>query len=124
MPKPLPPPGKVAPVISIGCGLNSSVGPATFVTICSFVLNRAKLPSCPMPPKFAGNKERANWTAFVKVGAHTAQMAMKILALTNLYPPHYLGGYELIAYAVLNNLRRRGHSVEILTSNYIVPVKE
>jgi glycogen synthase len=46
---------------------------------------------------------------------------MKILALTNLYPPHYLGGYELICYMVLNELRARGHEVEILTSNHIAP---
>lgn len=43
---------------------------------------------------------------------------MRILALTNLYPPHYLGGYELIAWAVLNALRKRGHDVHILTSNH------
>lgn len=49
---------------------------------------------------------------------------MKILALTNLYPPHYLGGYELIAYAVLNNLKRRGHEVVVLTSNHVVAGKE
>lgn len=46
---------------------------------------------------------------------------MKILALTNLYPPHYLGGYELICYMVVNELRARGHSVQILTSNHVVP---
>lgn len=43
---------------------------------------------------------------------------MKILALTNLYPPHYLGGYELICHAVVNNLRRRGHDVHVLTSEH------
>ncbi|HTG45998.1 MAG TPA: glycosyltransferase family 4 protein [Verrucomicrobiae bacterium] len=48
---------------------------------------------------------------------------MKILALTNLYPPHYLGGYELICYMVVNELRARGHTVQILTSNHIVPGK-
>lgn len=45
---------------------------------------------------------------------------MNILVLTNLYPPHYLGGYELICYAVVNNLRARGHTVQILTSNHRV----
>lgn len=45
---------------------------------------------------------------------------MKILALTNLYPPHYLGGYELICHAVVNNLRTRGHTVQVLTSNHRV----
>src|SRR6185295_6527398 len=45
---------------------------------------------------------------------------MKILVLTNLYPPHYLGGYELICHAVVNALRARGHTVQILTSNHRV----
>jgi glycogen(starch) synthase len=45
---------------------------------------------------------------------------MKILALTNLYPPHYLGGYELICHAVVNALRARGHEVQTLTSNHRV----
>ncbi|MEW6159100.1 MAG: glycosyltransferase family 4 protein [Verrucomicrobiota bacterium] len=40
--------------------------------------------------------------------------------LTNLYPPHYLGGYELICQAVVNALRSRGHSVFILTSNHTI----
>src|SRR3954463_7380340 len=48
---------------------------------------------------------------------------MKILALTNLYPPHYLGGYELICWMVLNELRTRGHEVRILTSDHYVPGK-
>ena len=48
---------------------------------------------------------------------------MKILTLTNLYPPHYLGGYELICQMVVNELRARGHMVEVLTSNHIVPGK-
>src|SRR3954467_12815980 len=46
--------------------------------------------------------------------------SMKILAVTNLYPPHYLGGYELICHAVVNALRARGHTVQILTSNHRV----
>lgn len=48
---------------------------------------------------------------------------MKILALTNLYPPHYLGGYELICHMVVNELRARDHHVQVLTSNHIVPGK-
>jgi glycogen(starch) synthase len=46
--------------------------------------------------------------------------SMKIFVLTNLYPPHYLGGYELICHAVVNALRARGHTVQILTSNHHV----
>lgn len=45
---------------------------------------------------------------------------MRILTLTNLYPPHYLGGYELICHMVVNELRARGHSVHVLTSNHVV----
>jgi glycogen synthase len=45
---------------------------------------------------------------------------MKIVTLTNLYPPHYLGGYELICCMVTNELRARGHQVQVLTSNYVV----
>jgi len=45
---------------------------------------------------------------------------MKILVLTNLYPPHYLGGYELICHAVVAALRARGHSIQILTSDHRV----
>ena len=48
---------------------------------------------------------------------------MKILALTNLYPPHYLGGYELICEMVVEELRARGHQVQVLTSDHIVPGK-
>lgn len=48
---------------------------------------------------------------------------MRILALTNLYPPHYLGGYELICYMVVKELRARGHQVQVLTSNHVVPGK-
>ena len=48
---------------------------------------------------------------------------MRILALTNLYPPHYLGGYELICYMVVNELRARGHQVQVLTSDHVVAGK-
>ena len=43
---------------------------------------------------------------------------MKILVLTNLYPPHYIGGYELRCAAVTDALRARGHEVRVLTSNH------
>ncbi|MDB6038276.1 MAG: hypothetical protein JWM99_2117, partial [Verrucomicrobiales bacterium] len=44
---------------------------------------------------------------------------MKILVLTNLFPPHYLGGYELICEAVTSALRIRGHEVSVLTSDHV-----
>jgi glycosyltransferase involved in cell wall biosynthesis len=40
----------------------------------------------------------------------------RILALSNFYPPHHVGGYELGAADVLAQLMRRGHHVEVLTS--------
>ena len=43
---------------------------------------------------------------------------MKILVLTNLYPPHYVGGYELRCAAITEALRLRGHEVNVLTSNH------
>ncbi len=43
---------------------------------------------------------------------------MKILVLTNLYPPHYVGGYELRCAAITEALRLRGHDVHVLTSNH------
>ena len=43
---------------------------------------------------------------------------MKILVLTNLYPPHYVGGYELRCAAITEALRLRGHEVHVLTSNH------
>lgn len=45
---------------------------------------------------------------------------MRILVLTNLYPPHFLGGYEVICKTVVDELRSRGHDIRILTSNHTV----
>lgn len=46
---------------------------------------------------------------------------MKILTLSNLYPPHYLGGYELACHDVARSLSARGHQVRVLTSTHGVP---
>ena len=43
---------------------------------------------------------------------------MRILALSNLYPPHVIGGYELGCRDVVETLRKRGHEVHVLTSMY------
>ena len=40
---------------------------------------------------------------------------MRILVVTNLYPPHYLGGYELGCQDVVEGLRVRGHLVHVIT---------
>jgi len=48
---------------------------------------------------------------------------MRILVLSNLYPPHYIGGYELRCRDVTEALRERGHEVRVLTSNHKVSTK-
>lgn len=41
---------------------------------------------------------------------------MRILLVSNLFPPVYLGGYELACANVAEGLRSRGHDIRILTS--------
>jgi glycosyltransferase involved in cell wall biosynthesis len=43
---------------------------------------------------------------------------MRILFLTNLYPPNVFGGYEKICHKVATALQARGHEVTVLTSSY------
>lgn len=43
---------------------------------------------------------------------------MKILIVSNLYPPHYFGGYEIRCAQVAEALHQRGHEVEVVTSTY------
>lgn len=46
---------------------------------------------------------------------------MRILVVTNLYPPHHIGGYELRCRDVCQRLEAFGHDVRILTSQHRVP---
>ncbi len=48
---------------------------------------------------------------------------MKILLISNLYPPLFLGGYEIRCAQVAEALQERGHEVRVLTSVYGLPVK-
>jgi glycosyltransferase involved in cell wall biosynthesis len=41
---------------------------------------------------------------------------MNIVVVSNFYPPHTIGGYELGCYDVVEALKRRGHRVRVLTS--------
>lgn len=41
---------------------------------------------------------------------------MRLLFLTNGYPPHHIGGYEELCDDVARGLRQRGHSVDVLTT--------
>ncbi len=43
---------------------------------------------------------------------------MKLLFLTNLYPPHVIGGYESLCMEAVEGLAKRGHDVSVLTSTY------
>lgn len=46
---------------------------------------------------------------------------MRILLLSNLYPPHVLGGAEILARDYAVNLEELGHEVVVLTSSYGLP---
>lgn len=41
---------------------------------------------------------------------------MRILVVTNMYPPHHFGGYELSCQDAVRRFRARGHQVTVLTS--------
>ncbi len=43
---------------------------------------------------------------------------MKILFLSNLYPPNAIGGYERLCHEVASAFTLRGHRVSVLTSSY------
>ena len=43
---------------------------------------------------------------------------MRILVVSNLYPPHHQGGYELRCSQIVEGLRRRGHTVRVVASDY------
>jgi glycosyltransferase involved in cell wall biosynthesis len=43
---------------------------------------------------------------------------MRILVVSNLYPPHAIGGYEERCRAMVERLSARGHDVKVLTSIY------
>lgn len=45
----------------------------------------------------------------------------RILVLSNMYPPHHLGGYELSCRDVVERLRSRGHEIEVLTTTMRLP---
>jgi glycogen synthase len=48
---------------------------------------------------------------------------MRILIVSNLYPPHYVGGYELRCSQFAEYLHQAGHQVHVLTSTYRPPAK-
>lgn len=46
---------------------------------------------------------------------------MKILIVSNLYPPHHVGGYELRCSQVAQHIQQKGHEVRVITSTYKLP---
>jgi glycogen synthase len=44
---------------------------------------------------------------------------MNILVISNMYPPYYVGGFELTTQDAVNGLESGGHVVTILTSTYL-----
>ena len=51
-----------------------------------------------------------------------AKKHMRILIVTNLYPPHYFGGYELRCAQVAEALQSSGHDIRVLTSAFGAPL--
>lgn len=44
-------------------------------------------------------------------------MTMRVLVVTNMYPPHHYGGYELSCRDTVRRFERQGHEISVLTSN-------
>lgn len=42
---------------------------------------------------------------------------MRVLAVGNMYPPHHLGGYELVWQSAVRHLRGLGHEVRVVTTD-------
>jgi glycogen synthase len=46
---------------------------------------------------------------------------MRVLTVGNMYPPHHLGGYELMWRSWVEHARAAGHEVSVLTTDYRLP---
>ncbi len=49
---------------------------------------------------------------------HSIEALLRILFVSNLYPPHHMGGYGLFCQQTADGLRKRGHDVVVLTSTH------
>jgi len=56
-----------------------------------------------------------------KRGTPRPMKPLRILVLTQMFPPHHLGGYELACYDAVRHWRFFGHHVEVLTTTFRVP---
>ena len=48
-------------------------------------------------------------------------LAVRVLCVGNMYPPHHLGGYELVWRSAVGALRASGHQTRVLTTDYRLP---
>src|SRR3954470_11102343 len=55
--------------------------------------------------------------ATVRADRRRPRMNMRVLTVGNMYPPHHLGGYELVWQAAVRHLRAHGHDVRVLTTD-------
>lgn len=46
---------------------------------------------------------------------------MRVLTVGNMYPPHHLGGYELVWQSAVRRLRALGHDARVLTTDTQIP---
>jgi glycogen synthase len=46
---------------------------------------------------------------------------VRVLTVGNLYPPHHFGGYEAVWRSAVQHLRRAGHEVRVLATDYRHP---
>jgi glycosyltransferase involved in cell wall biosynthesis len=46
---------------------------------------------------------------------------VRVLVVSNMYPPHHLGGYELMTWSFAEHLPERGGEVRVLTTGFRVP---
>jgi glycogen(starch) synthase len=46
---------------------------------------------------------------------------MRVLTVGNLYPPHHLGGYELVWESAVRYLRASGHQIRVLATSFELP---
>ncbi len=44
------------------------------------------------------------------------RLSMRVLTVGNMYPPHHLGGYELVWRGAVDHMRAVGHDVTVLTT--------
>ncbi len=51
-------------------------------------------------------------------GEPTSRRSLQLLIVSDLWPPHVIGGYELGAHDVARRLEARGHRVTVLTSTF------